>query len=56
VFGDVRINVVVSAVVFVGAVLYVAFARRGREEFVAPEPEDTAAPGEQGTPQEHEDA
>lgn len=56
VFGDVRINVVVSAVVFVGAVLYVAFARRGREEFVAPEPEDTTAPGEQGTPQEREDA
>lgn len=56
VFGDIRINVVVSAVVFVGAVLYVAFARRGREEFVAPGPEGSAAPGEQGTPQEHEDA
>jgi hypothetical protein len=32
VFGGIRINVVVSVVVFVGAVLYIALAKRGREE------------------------
>ena len=32
VFGGIRINVVVSVVVFAGAVLYIALAKRGREE------------------------
>ncbi|MDN5916727.1 MAG: prolipoprotein diacylglyceryl transferase [Pseudonocardia sp.] len=36
VFGDIRINVVVSAVVFLGAVAYVLLARRGREELPPP--------------------
>lgn len=40
VFGDVRINVVVSVVVFAGAVAYIALAPRGREE---PPPTDAAA-------------
>ncbi len=34
VFGGIRINVVTSVVVFVGAVLYFVLAKRGREEFV----------------------
>ncbi|WP_214403615.1 prolipoprotein diacylglyceryl transferase [Pseudonocardia lacus] len=48
VFGDIRINVVVSAVVFVGAVLYVALVRRPREvlefaeEATPDEPTDAA--------------
>lgn len=40
VFGDVRINVVVAAVVFLGAMVYVAVAPRGREEFSQPDPEE----------------
>ncbi|MGH3568821.1 MAG: prolipoprotein diacylglyceryl transferase [Pseudonocardia sp.] len=36
VFGDVRINVVVAAVVFVGAVLYIAVAPKGREAMTEP--------------------
>ncbi|RZT85249.1 prolipoprotein diacylglyceryl transferase [Pseudonocardia sediminis] len=39
VFGDIRINVVVSGVVFLGAAAYVAFAKRGREE-IAPRETD----------------
>ncbi len=35
----VRINVLVSAAVFVGAVAYIAFAKRGREEISRPEPD-----------------
>ncbi|TCK24972.1 prolipoprotein diacylglyceryl transferase [Pseudonocardia endophytica] len=38
VFG-VRINVLVSAIVFLGAVAYVALAKRGREEIVRPDPD-----------------
>jgi prolipoprotein diacylglyceryl transferase len=45
VFGDVRINVVVSVVVFAGAVAYMALAPRGREESPAPvTDEDGSAP------------
>ena len=39
VFGDLRINVVVSAVVFAGALAYVALAPKGREEFSQPDPQ-----------------
>jgi hypothetical protein len=35
VFGDIRINVVVSAVVFVGALVYLAIERRPREALPA---------------------
>jgi prolipoprotein diacylglyceryl transferase len=46
VFDGIRINVVVSAVVFVLAVLYVAVAKRGREQPPAPDPDpDPAAVG-----------
>ncbi|MBC3191388.1 prolipoprotein diacylglyceryl transferase [Pseudonocardia sp. C8] len=38
VLGDLRINVVVSAVVFAGAVAYLALAPKGREEFAQPDP------------------
>ncbi len=43
VFGDIRINVVVSVVVFVGAVLYLALMRRPREVLDTPgaEPDPT---------------
>ncbi len=43
VFGDIRINVVVSAVVFLGAVAYVLLARRGREELAGGETEPDGA-------------
>lgn len=57
VFGGIRINVVVSAVVFAGAIAYLLLAPRGREELpaapaVAPEkaaadrPEQAGEPGE----------
>ncbi|SFO11752.1 Prolipoprotein diacylglyceryl transferase [Pseudonocardia ammonioxydans] len=39
VFGDVRINVVVAAVLFVAATAYVVFAPKGREEISQPDPE-----------------
>lgn len=54
VFGDIRINVVVAGVVFIGALLYIALVRKPREVFPVPagdtpdgpdggdEPEDTA--------------
>jgi len=38
VFGDIRINVVVAAVVFIGAVLYFALAPQGREVMTGPDP------------------
>ncbi|MBP2369241.1 prolipoprotein diacylglyceryl transferase [Pseudonocardia parietis] len=40
VFGDLRINVVVSAVVFAGAIVYLVLAPKGREDFSAAEPEE----------------
>ncbi len=43
VFGDIRVNVVVSAVVFAAAVLYIALVRKPREVLDTP---DAAAPGE----------
>jgi prolipoprotein diacylglyceryltransferase len=43
VFGDIRINVVVAAVVFVAAVLYIALVRKPREVLEGP----AAAPVEQ---------
>jgi prolipoprotein diacylglyceryl transferase len=48
VFGDIRINVVVSAVVFVGAVAYIALVRKPREVLTGPEAEAglEADPGE----------
>ncbi|MEQ3552319.1 prolipoprotein diacylglyceryl transferase [Pseudonocardia nematodicida] len=53
VFGDVRINVVVSAVVFLGAVVYLVVAPKGREDFHQPDPEAEPAdpaesPGREG--------
>jgi prolipoprotein diacylglyceryl transferase len=42
VFGDIRINVVVSAVVFVGALVYLAIERRPREDVVVPDQVDEA--------------
>jgi prolipoprotein diacylglyceryl transferase len=42
VFGDIRINVVVSAVVFVAAVLYIALVRKPREVLDAPPAPDGA--------------
>jgi len=42
VFGDIRINVVVSAVVFVGAVLYVALVRKPREVLEVADPDADA--------------
>ncbi len=39
VFGDIRINVVVSVVVFVGAVIYLALMRKPREVPARPEPD-----------------
>jgi prolipoprotein diacylglyceryl transferase len=39
VFGDIRINTVVSAVVFVGAALYLVLMRRPREVLDTPDPE-----------------
>jgi prolipoprotein diacylglyceryl transferase len=39
VFGDIRINVVVSVVVFVGALLYLLLMRKPREVLAAPDPE-----------------
>ncbi|NMI01180.1 prolipoprotein diacylglyceryl transferase [Pseudonocardia sp. K10HN5] len=52
VFGDIRINVVVSAVVFVGAVAYVAFVRKPREEIARPaeQPSETPSQTASGTP------
>jgi prolipoprotein diacylglyceryl transferase len=58
VFGDVRINVVVSAVVFVGAVAYLWWVRGPREEFgraldepgPEPGPGTGSTPGDGGTP------
>ncbi|WP_233160164.1 prolipoprotein diacylglyceryl transferase [Pseudonocardia sp. MH-G8] len=44
VFGDIRINVVVSVVVFVGAVLYIALVRKPREVLEPPADEKAAAP------------
>jgi Prolipoprotein diacylglyceryltransferase len=44
VFGDIRINVVVSVVVFAGAVLYLLLVRRPREVFGVPEVSPSAAP------------
>jgi prolipoprotein diacylglyceryl transferase len=55
VFGDIRINVVVAAVVFVGAVLYLALVRKPREVLVAPDgdtaggPHDTDRPADAAT-------
>jgi prolipoprotein diacylglyceryl transferase len=55
VFGDIRINVVVAAVVFVGAVLYIALVRGPREVLVAPDgdtaggPDDTDRPADAAT-------
>ena len=40
VFGDLRINVVVSAVVFAGAIVYLVLAPKGREEYTAADPEE----------------
>jgi len=45
VFGDIRINVVVSVVVFVGAVLYIAIVRGPREVLPAPAVGSAADPG-----------
>ena len=39
VFGDIRINVVVAAVMFVGAVVYIAVVRKPREALSRPAPE-----------------
>jgi prolipoprotein diacylglyceryl transferase len=50
VFGDVRINTVVSAVVFLGAVAYLLLVRRPREDLSAPPAAGSAAPA--GTPVE----
>ena len=53
VFGDIRINVVVAAVVFVGAVAYLAVVRKPREVFADPaavEDEPVAPPAEPVTP------
>jgi len=51
VFGGIRINVVVAAVVFVLAVLYIAFAPRGRERPPAPaDPDDRADDTDDGGP------
>lgn len=47
VFGDIRINAVVSVVVFVLAALYVAFGKRGRE-VLEPSDEVSSEPGEKG--------
>jgi prolipoprotein diacylglyceryl transferase len=44
VFGDIRINVVVSVVVFIGAVIYIAVAPKGREELPPAATEDDDAP------------
>jgi prolipoprotein diacylglyceryl transferase len=55
VFGDIRINVVVAGVVFVGAVLYIALVRKPREVLVAPDgdaatgPDDTDQPADAAT-------
>jgi prolipoprotein diacylglyceryl transferase len=46
VFGDIRINVVVAAVVFVGAVVYLAVVRRPREVLAAPVAPDDDVAGE----------
>jgi len=43
VFGDIRINVVVSALVFLGAVAYLAFVRKPREVLAAPDGADPDA-------------
>ncbi|WP_232662142.1 prolipoprotein diacylglyceryl transferase [Pseudonocardia sp. TRM90224] len=43
VFGDLRVNVVVSAVVFVGAVLYMVIVRKPREELAPPPEADDSA-------------
>ncbi|MHA6795267.1 prolipoprotein diacylglyceryl transferase [Pseudonocardia bannensis] len=48
VFGDVRINVVVSAVVFVCAVAYVVLVRKPREEITRPEAEPAGDPSGTG--------
>jgi prolipoprotein diacylglyceryl transferase len=45
VFGDIRINVVVSVVVFVGAVLYLALVRKPREVLEGPAAADQAPDG-----------
>ena len=52
VFGDVRINVVVAAVVFVGAVVYLIAVRGPREDLSGsmPAPEPGSSPGTSGTP------
>ncbi len=58
VFGDVRINVVVSVVVFAGAALYVAFGKRGREVLERPvdaDPVDDTDPVDGDTPAERAD-
>jgi prolipoprotein diacylglyceryl transferase len=44
VFGDIRINVVVSVVVFIGAVIYIAVAPKGREQLAPPETTEDDAP------------
>ncbi|WP_219417182.1 prolipoprotein diacylglyceryl transferase [Pseudonocardia nigra] len=44
VFGDLRVNVVVSALVFLGAVLYIALVRKPREVLPAPDGAEADAP------------
>ncbi len=44
VFGDIRINTVVSVVVFAAAVLYFVLAKRGREVLATSEPDPEPAP------------
>jgi prolipoprotein diacylglyceryl transferase len=44
VFGDVRINVVVAAVVFLGAVAYLVFVRGPREDLSATRPDGSTGP------------
>ena len=43
IFGDIRVNVVVAAVVFVAAVLYIALVRKPREVLGTPSAEEGAA-------------
>ena len=43
VFGDLRINVVVAAVLFAGAIAYLVLAPKGRGEFSPPDPEESPA-------------
>ena len=50
VFGDIRVNVVVAALVFVGAVLYIALVRKPREVLTAVEGAESGADGREQVP------